>query len=55
MKFKTQPSILSKTEKERSQAILENNDRLVEQAGNHLLKHKDWLMGLKAAMEKVNQ
>ncbi|ALO33966.1 tryptophan halogenase [Colwellia sp. MT41] len=52
MKFETQKTILSDKEIEMSRTILKNNDRLVEQADQHLLKHKDWLMGLKSAMEK---
>ncbi len=49
MKFKTKSAILSNIEIERSKALLENNDQLVAKASAHLLKHRDWLMGLKAA------
>lgn len=50
MKYKTKATVLSQEEKEKSRAVLKNSDRLVEQAENHLLKHKDWLVGLKQAM-----
>ncbi len=52
MKFKTKPSILSEIERDRSRTILKKNDELIPQAGSHLLKHKDWLEGLKKAMSK---
>jgi len=50
MKFKTKATVLSQVEKDKSKAILQNSDHLVTQAEQHLLKHKDWLMGLKRAM-----
>ncbi len=52
MKFETKKPVLSETEIERSREILANNDRLVAEAQHHLLNHKDWLMGLKRAMDK---
>jgi tryptophan halogenase len=52
MKFKTNSVPLGPIEKERSQAMFKNNDDLVNKAAKDLLKHGDWLRGLKIAMSK---
>jgi len=52
MKFKTKPAILSPMEIERSCAILKSNDDIVAKASQELLPHRQWLMGLRAAMSK---
>ncbi|TYK65878.1 tryptophan halogenase family protein [Colwellia echini] len=55
MKFKTRKTVLSNIEIEQSRTVLNNNDKLVTQADQHLLNHKEWLMGLKAAMKKIKK
>ncbi|WP_440874466.1 tryptophan halogenase family protein [Thalassotalea sp. PLHSN55] len=52
MKYHTQPSVLSEAQKQQAQALLDSNDRIVASAEQHLLKHKDWLTGLKSAAER---
>lgn len=52
MKFKSNPPLLSQIEINRSKEIIESNEDIVAKASKVLLPHKDWLLGLKAAMTK---
>jgi tryptophan halogenase len=50
MKYKTKPSVLTAGEIDHSSALIKSNDELVGKAAKGLLRHRDWLMGLRAAM-----
>lgn len=50
MEFNTRVSTLSGREIEHCSMLLERNDSLVKSATTELISHKEWLLGLKAAM-----
>jgi len=52
MKYKTQQAKLSLHELEHCRKLFASNDELVNKTKMELLKHKDWLVGLKAALKK---
>jgi tryptophan halogenase len=49
MNFETNCPAMTATELEQSKEILADHDRLVAKADKHLLKHREWLSGLKSA------
>lgn len=51
MKFSTNPAVLSKIEIERSGKLFSENEQLAESTSKELLKHRDWLEGLKRAVD----
>lgn len=52
MDFKTQPLSISAKEIEHCNMLFQSNDNLVKKAADELLNHKEWLLGLKAAMNR---
>ncbi|SFC64914.1 tryptophan halogenase family protein [Pseudoalteromonas denitrificans] len=52
MKFDTKSTKLTQMEIEQSYSLIKSNDVLVNKADKYLMPHKDWLMGLKAAVAK---
>jgi len=52
MKFKTNINPLNNMEIQKSKELFKSTDNLVGTAAKKLLKHGDWLRGLKAAMSK---
>jgi tryptophan halogenase len=52
MKFNTRPAKISDREVEHCKILLRSNDKLVSGAVKELLSHKEWLSGLRTAMDK---
>jgi len=52
MKFKTKAAKLSAVEKKHCSELFMSNDNLVKSAPKALLKHREWLTGLKAAYKR---
>lgn len=55
MNFHTNKSTISPQELKHCKQLFESNDALVSEAANQLLNHKDWLVGLKAAMQNIRR
>lgn len=55
MNFPTNKSTISPQEVKHCQQLLESNDALVSETAKQLLNHKDWLYGLKAAMQNIRR
>lgn len=53
MKFNTAAPVLSAQEVKHCEALMTGNDQLVVKAASMLLKHRDWLEGLKQAFEQA--
>jgi tryptophan halogenase len=53
MKFNTEATVLSAQEVKHCEALMTGNDQLVVKAASMLLKHRDWLEGLKQAFEQA--
>ncbi|PUA30100.1 MAG: tryptophan halogenase [Cellvibrio sp. 79] len=53
MKYKTRELIITPGEINRSRRLIEENESLVEKSASMLLKQKDWLMRLNAAVSRV--
>ena len=51
MKYQTKALKVPAAEQQHSKELLLQNDNLAAKAPEHLMKHKDWLLGLKAAMQ----
>jgi tryptophan halogenase len=55
MNFHTNKNTISPQELKHCKQLFESNDALVSEAANQLLNHKDWLVGLKAAMQNIRR
>lgn len=54
MKFKTMPLALTEKEVSKSGALIKDNEMLVNKVAANLLRHRDWLKELKAAVLRNN-